>query len=277
MPDCHQELAGNRHDGFGTPQVRFQPLKFFLPVGMMLHSMVGCVHHGPAQISAARLGDPAAEWVIPLSWTGAQPGITHQLFGIGEAGDIADGRQDRDGREHGHSWQLDQAREYAHPGHSSASGILRPARPASGQIRACPGRSAPGTARSSRAAGFPTRCAVREQKGFSGRIKWLRCTMAMQPVLWPWLKGAPSSPCRAIRARRSRTSCGGIHTPVSIPAACSWASARAAFLSVFTWNIRYQRYVRRMDRNDRVNHAAAKYHRTGMCWWSSPAPPHLGT
>ena len=71
--------------------------------------MVGGVHYGAAQISAARLGNPAAGMGhATVVDTGAQPGIANQLFSIREAGDITDGRQDRHGGEHGHSRQLDQ-------------------------------------------------------------------------------------------------------------------------------------------------------------------------
>ena len=48
MSDCHQELAGDRHDGLGTAQVRFQPFKLLLPVGMVLDRMVGSIDHGAA-------------------------------------------------------------------------------------------------------------------------------------------------------------------------------------------------------------------------------------
>src|SRR3972149_1927779 len=78
-------------------------------MAMVLHRMVGSIHHGSAQISPACLGDPTACMALAtIVDLGPQSSISHQLFCGREASNVTNGRQDRDGRQHCYSWKLDQ-------------------------------------------------------------------------------------------------------------------------------------------------------------------------
>ena len=109
MPHGHQELTRDRDNSLGPSQVRFQSLKFIIPVGMVHNRCVGSIHHRSTEISSTSFGNsPTGMGHSAVVDTGTQSGISNQLFGCGEARDIPNGCQDRDGSKHGHTWQLDQ-------------------------------------------------------------------------------------------------------------------------------------------------------------------------
>jgi hypothetical protein len=48
MPDRHQQQPRNPHNGARTTEFRFKPRQFPLPMWMILHGMIGCIHHRPS-------------------------------------------------------------------------------------------------------------------------------------------------------------------------------------------------------------------------------------
>ena len=99
MPDGHQQLAGDGDDGLVAAQAGFQAGQLGLPVGMGVGGGLGGFDHGGAQVAAAGLGDRAgAGGLAGVVDAGAQPGVADQVLGVREAGDVADGGQDGQGR-----------------------------------------------------------------------------------------------------------------------------------------------------------------------------------
>ena len=83
-----------------------------LPVRVLLDGVEGRLDHREAQVPPAALGDPArAVRHAALVDGRPQPGIADELAGRGEAGDVADGRQDGDRPDQADAGQLDQERD----------------------------------------------------------------------------------------------------------------------------------------------------------------------
>lgn len=98
VPDSDEQLAGDRDNGLVTAEARSETGKLGLPVGMGVGGDLGSFDESGAEFAASGLGDLAsASSEARVVNAGTQPGVTDQVLGIGEAGDIADGRQDGEG------------------------------------------------------------------------------------------------------------------------------------------------------------------------------------
>lgn len=117
MPDGHEQFPRNGHNRLLFANACGQPLKLGLPVGVMFDGNPGCLNHDATQITAPLFGDTTASTGFPrLVDTGSQASIAHQMFGRGEAADLANSGQDTHGREDSQPRQLHQERNLLDPG-----------------------------------------------------------------------------------------------------------------------------------------------------------------
>ena len=106
VPDGDQELSGDGDDGLVASQAGFEASQLGLPVRVGIGGGLGSFDQGRAQVFASGLGDaPGTGGQAGVVHSPAQAGVTHQVFSIWEAGDIANGGQDMFVRRRMHIWQ----------------------------------------------------------------------------------------------------------------------------------------------------------------------------
>jgi len=98
VPDGDEQLASNGDNSLVATQARFETGKLGFPVGVRVGGGLGSFDHSSAEFSASSFGDLAgASGEAGVMNSPAQASITDQVLGVWEAGDLADGGQDREG------------------------------------------------------------------------------------------------------------------------------------------------------------------------------------
>jgi hypothetical protein len=109
IPNGDEQFAGDDNNRLGIGHAAGIAIELSLPVGEVPHGAPGGFDQGPTQFTAAGFGDfTGAMGLAAVMDGGSQAGISDELIGGRETGNIADGGQDGHGQEDAETRKLDE-------------------------------------------------------------------------------------------------------------------------------------------------------------------------
>lgn len=117
VPDGDEELAGDGDDGNALRLVAAETGELVFPVRVGVDGAPGGFDEHAAEVAAALFADVAvAVRLTAVVDACAEAGIADEVLGGGEAGDVADGRENDHGGEEGQTGKLDKEGQACVPG-----------------------------------------------------------------------------------------------------------------------------------------------------------------
>jgi hypothetical protein len=109
IPNGDEQFAGDDDNRLGIGHPAGIAIELTLPVGEIADGALSRLHERPAQFAASGFGDfPGAMGLAAVMNGGSQAGISDELVGGRETGDVADGGQDGHGEDNAEAGELDE-------------------------------------------------------------------------------------------------------------------------------------------------------------------------